>query len=1545
MSYSFFKTKIDALGVITNGREVVISQATTGSAGLAGVFQAVLGVDAIVLKAHYYDDQTDSIRLTGYVDLLNRENWEFDLRVHDLEDEFSFVMSLLIPGGWNWTDSFLEIPLSVDASEREGESQPITLMDSFGLSTSWLVLSNYTGYDDDFAMDLVAGINFKGDVNLTRGALSRLADLAGIETFSHMTGPVDEYRAGQNVMDFLGIRLSAPVPMAMDFGGLTVNSAELLLRSPLRAGDTDLHMSKWGNPGIYLRIKLEVDGRPLEIVADYDPIYTERMRFVGYFTDFSINSLSTLDSSAGGAGLEASAPTEVGPPSGLSLSEFGFDVNLDGKKLESLFIGVRMGNTWDIVPGWFNLSQMGLRFTVENPFKSSERSISVTVSGVATVAGVGLQMSVTYPSLDFMVRKEPSDVLSIGALMEYFIGGGVSLPAMNVETLTFVGNARDKAVSVTGMATGLLSVPVGHTTFEIDSLAFYLDAAKDGTKKGALRGTMSLGEATADLAAVVSTETVFSGNFYNISLRQLYMDITGETSAPDEFPEVVLEQLNVTYNYTKDTFDLLGSATIAYDKLPFDSAITTTVDVKISKRGGSGQPFSYDILLTLNGTGPVIFAEGFALNAFTLSLTYNTTAGWSVAGSFNTEIAGKTIGLAATYTSAPTGQKLLLSASATDSPKILYFANLFHLSWSRIDLSIEKTVVEGKPDQKSWGLRLDSKLSVPSVSTFDTSAEFAVDSNGKRMLKFKPKSIKTFNLSIADGIGLAYKPKEVSLTRDNANSNWSLVGIADLGITGLTGKLGKAMPTSFLASITLSKTATKVELINPLTPFNFPLPKADGQDLGKFVLEVRKIGVSLKPTVGFTAQLGLGFPKELNTYFKRQVFREYEAGNPMSMALLDCTVGSGGINLQFTTSPFLSGNANKAQNGEDWINFDFGDCGEIAMKMPSFKYNMASTYFEASGGFKIVRDLSLPLTPLRNFLDGVGMGAAKAIFPEKLPIKGISLVDENENFKTEDLISMLGDIPSDVKSALRGAGNLLNRFPDGFKSYLKFEIPTQLEFKFGFSPLGRVSLALSAPVEPIRFLYPGMVQGLVPMPGLIGIELRKLNIGTLASGSLFYGDIDAVIDMYDLPSLVTSLALPTDPGFPLPTSDQLQRRIILKNVFSIIPLSQGVPVPVPVFHDEIGFEYMGLEGIGIQAHMGIPQPDFVKGGTDLLKTLVTFFKDRSYQLDPYTPPSGQQIKFRFHDEYLQAPEYLGGGKVGTSGTVIEIGTWKYVAQLMNFCKRFVLTDIVGAIPLENRSMNKSAKLGPFEVEGTCLITTTEDFDGGAYTALKLTAGQRQDFKDVLPGVQLGQSNGSGGLIMFLRGALKASTVFDLQASFGLAASGTMGFGTGFKFSGKLGGFVETQLIGAVLLNAPELGSGTTTQTTGAQAAYPVANQVVLPAITPTTTYKRGDDLALLLDGSKTCLMLPYHSSLSSKVFTVEAWVNVVATAAERTTLVGRPGNQWRLNVLKTGQLEFAGQHPTQRSQVQYATNSAVLTFRNIKRMWRCPGMVPPSKSS
>jgi Concanavalin A-like lectin/glucanases superfamily len=1489
MSYIDIYNRVAALGTIVRGTVVTIDRTLLGDARTSDIMLQTLGTDTLSLSVQYYAVASERIELQGFCTLLHITDAELKVCIDTRAGDPTVVIEVALPSAWKFSTSYPDLPGFLSESKGSPTILP-NVLDTLGMGASRFIFSNRDFTDAGVA--LVRGLNFAGNFYYS-GMLMGLGNFIDFPGPVPMSGQIHRYvDAGDPA--YCGVVLDGDLQYAGSIGALEIASVHLRIKSAVLGEHLDWTMDADRQAGVYFVMQTRLMGRDMEVIGRFSE--GKNLDLSCEFTDFLLPNLNTINQSTGGADgeLQGSLPSEMAAPSGLQITDMALGIDFKARSVRYVSLGLGMQVNWDVVPGAVELADVGLRVKVGYPFESSKRMFQVSLLGSFILGSATVGLAGTYPGYE-VSGYLLDGTLRVGEALTRYLPGVSALSEMTIHQLVIMASPTAKSFTLVCDIQDLVSIPVGTSNLEVQALKLFLNRS-DQTTTGRVSASMALAGSTCEFAATMANQLVLSGNARNVSFHELLATFTGDAPLPEELPEVLLD--TVTAQYTPHTGDMsiTAVATLQLDTLPFDSKLDAQLALVITRTSGN-----WTVQASLSGTGSVQFADGFSLESFNLAFSYSTTTGWSLSGTLSTKLFDKALNLAASYKNQQGIQKFTLSAILQSPAKLMGYEGLFMLYWSRLDMSIERTTPAVGAATKSWALRLDGEVQSQWAQAKGI-IEIVDDGKGTKGLSLKNTNATWYTVPLPNtDITVGIMPKQYKIERE-ASSNpsaaavWRMVGAADLKISNVPGKLGKQLPEKFLATLTLSKTGTKIELNAPFTPFDFPLPAADGQSLGKMVLQINKIGVALLPSVGLTTELGLGFPAELNVYLKNKVFREYVAGNVMTMAVATTTIGAGGIDLKFTTSPFQSGNVTKATSGEDWINLSFGEYGEIALKMPSFKYSALNSYFEASGGFKIIRPLSIPLTPLRNFLDAVGMGAAKAIFPEKLPVKGISLIDSNNNFKTEDLIKMLGSgVPSDVKTALRGAGNLLNRFPDNFKSYLKFEIPTQLEFKFGFSPLGRVALGLSAPVEPIRFLYPGMVQGLVPMPGLIGIELRKLNVGTLASGSLFFGEIDAVVDMYDLPSLVTSLALPRDPAFPLPTSDQLTRRILLRNVFSIIPLSQGVPVPVPVFYDELGFEYKGLEGIGLQAHMGIPQPDFAAGGTALLQTLTTFFKDRNSKLDPNTPPGGQQIKFKFRDEYLEAPEYLGGGKVGTWGTTIEIGTWKYVAQLMNFCKRFALQDFIAAIPTENRMANKTVKFACFEVDGQYMITTPEEFDGGGYQALNLTAAQQQDFHDVLPGVQtgtIGAGNGSSGLVMFLRGGVKASTVFDLQASFGLAASGTMGFNTGFKFKGKVGGVVEAELKGALLLNARDLQNSVTYP-----ASSPVEQAVVSMPV------PRGGGKVLSLSGFNSWIEAPHSPSLLLRQWSVELWVKLETPTSDWVGLFGKPGRDFAIYVSKQGALQ------------------------------------------
>lgn len=1492
MSFSYIKTKVDNLPSFNRGDELVLDQDFLGSAELIAIFQQTLEQDALILDCQFRESNEDLIRFTGFAEILHQTPIEVDISIIPSGDSFRFVMKMLIPQGWHFSDSFSDLPLWSGGAADQVDTP--TLMDTLSFGASHLILTNEIHTNEEFETELVPGLNFAGEV-LFMGPIATLGEISSSISPMRIAGPVDEYRTNWDPLEFRGIRLSADIPLDIDLGTMTLNSARVMLKSSLREGDTDYSASWTNQAGIYVLLDIDLDGRSLEIICRFDPINTGTLRFLGYFTDFALGGLGTLTANVGGDDLEEQVPEDVGTLSGLNLIEFGFTVDLANKTLSAIHAKVGTEVSWDVIPEVITIDELSLGFYISHPFTANKRSVDLGIGGLITVGEAQVGLEALIPS--YQIAAELTEgTPSLGDAFAAVAPGMGDFPAVNVDTLNLIGNAKSGNFQVSAKLTELGSIPIGETSLEFEQLAVYAKYQKNGTSEGAFDAVMSLGEARANIQGTVGEETTFSGYLENISLKQLYGEITGGEELPDEVPEIAFDTLGMMYNVTTGAFELKGNATFAYEELPFEGSLTTEAEFIIARtvtQGGTSDKSAYTIGLSLSGTGPVEFAKDFTMESFNLNFAYSTGAGWTLGGTLVSTLFDTQILLGAAYTTTPTGKKFELTATSTPATELIAVADMFSYEWSLLELAVETTAAG-----KNWNLRLVSTLKVPTIFTLGGDLSIFAQADGGKGLSFRPTPDPIL-ISIPGGEGLemSLTPFEFAVKKE-AQSGWSVTGTADIGFTGdVLGDFNSLLPAAMRATLTLGQNECRISALNPTGPITFSLPKAGSQELGDLVLQFTEIGVSLRPELGIVCEVGLGFPQELNDYFRTTVFRVYEPENIMSMARMRVTVGAGGINLQFITSPFVGSNAIEVE-GEAWMDLDFGQYGKIAFKLPNFRYDALTQYFEASGGFEIIEPLALPLSPLHMLLKGVGMDAASDIFPEKLPLKGLKLVDENNDLKMDEFIDFVeeaGSLPAEVKSGLEGAGDLFNRFPDTFKSYFDIDIPSKLEFKFGFSPAGRVAFELLAPEEPVKFLFSGMVPGYVLMPGLIGMEVRKITIGTLLSGTLFYGDVDVIIDMFDLPGLAMSLALPSDPAFPLPTSDELNRRVILNNVFSVIPLSQGIPIPIPLFYDEIGLEYMGLEGVGLQAHIGFPAPDFAAGGTALMQELQSFFTDRDHFMDPQAAPAGEELKFVFHDEFLQLPEYLGGQILGTSGSTTEVGTWKYVAQLMNFCKRISINDLINSTPIEHRIGNKSTSFAFMNFDAQWLITTPQEFRDGAFEELSLNANQTQDFLDVLPGVQTGEvasGNNEEGIVTFLRGAADLGFM-SLETTFGLAASGSMGFNTGFKFEGSFADVIEMELKGAVLINADEVEGG--------QAlTYPAP--VPVPPPTPILDTSIAEGKALTFSGSGTYVKIPFHKSLQLTEYTVEAWVKVPAGSATRQ-IIGRTNRNYGIRIKSGGSIE------------------------------------------
>ncbi|MCB9231502.1 MAG: hypothetical protein H6581_07560 [Bacteroidia bacterium] len=1500
MSLQYLLQKYDAIGVYDKYMVIDLDQDFTGSAELIKIMEDVFQTSLIDLTCLSWERSTnnDFLKLYGTSSLLNIDDSEVTFIATTNQDELLVTIGIRVPSEWKFSTSFEDLPERVNANEASQENRfKSTILDEISWGACNLVFTNQAHYSEEYKADLVPGLNFVGEL-FFMGALMNLQTFTGAEGPVMVSGPIQEYQASPDLFKFLGIRLTGEIPKGEVDLPFELNNQRIYIKNRLYDEQNDPDTGIFKGDGIFIAGETVLLDNPVTIMGKYSQDDQDlRFDFYATFQDASLGGLSSLGSVMGGDDVSENLPenlTVEEGQQGLALEYVGFTVNLTSKSLEYVTAGVSYPVNWTIVEEKIILEKVGLGVGVFNPFNSKTRRFGLTLSGLIGIGGSNLALYASYPDYSVYGGLPGGETMPLGDIIQEFYPSVGEIPEMTITQFSFYASPKDKNFSLQLRMEDLLSYPIGKTNFEISAIGLNGSYDKQQGMKGAFLAEFTLGEATALISGSMNKGIDFATTLRDLNLKTFWAQVM-EEELPEELPEIIFEELAVTFNSSSKEFGLKGTTKVNWEQLPGEgSKLDTTCEFNFN-RTGTGSTQKMVVKLSLQGTGPAEIAQDFTLGNFNFLFEYQTNSGWKLGGGGTATLFDEEIYLQASYEKLNSKQVFKLTAKATPEIDLIRVKGLGGLTFSQLDITSDRRPAEGGKNVVYWDVRINSSLELDNLFELGGYMNAYSREDGSKGLVFNPnKEDATLKIDFpgGDNSALSIGVFQIGMLKEKGQTSWAFNAMVDCSFSGMPGWLDEVLPKKLRATLTASKDKVSIGARELTDPIHISLGKAGSQSLGDLVVQIVEVGIEIRPVIGLSLEVGLGFPSELNAALGSKMFREYTEGNLLSLSRTKLTVSRTQFDLQFLTSPFMGANA-VSISGESWIDIDLGESGAMRMKMPTLKYDALTQYFEAGGGVEITRPLSIPLTFLKNMFNSMDLEEVGKIIPSKLPLDKVHLVDENGNFNTDDLIKFLekgGSIPNEIKDVITGTGDLLERFPDTFKQYLHIDVPEKLEFKFGFSPAGRYTMGLKTGETPVRILYPAMIPGAITMPGLVGIELRELSFTTLISGGLFFLHIDGHTDSYDLGTLALSLALPTDEGFPLPTSDELQRRLIFENLYMVIPLSAGVPIPLPIFYDRIGMESMGLEGVGIQTHLSLPAPD-LGGATTLLSTLKEFFSDPKVRLDPDHAPGGFDLVLDVGNNNLRLPEYLGGKVLGTEGKSVEVSAWKGIASGMNFLKFLSINDLIQSIPINQRVGSAETKFGFMKFDADWMLTTPQEFRDGAFKKMKLSDSDKQDFLDVLPTVST-ESKGAQneeGIIAFVRGEADLA-ILKLEAVFGLAASRSMGFTTGFKFSGEIAKMIEVELKGVVAVNTPVIDSGG--KLIMPQPTYNGLEVADLPAGTP---------LALNFDGENTWVRIPDSDSLALDKYTLEVWVKPTGDPTGNWAgIAGKPGRNYCIFIHQNG---------------------------------------------
>ncbi len=1225
--------------------------------------------------------------------------------------------------------------------------------------------------------------------------------------------------------------LLGPVNASLQLGCFQLSNVSCELYSDVRYNTAYLEWEADAYIGISadisLRTRHEVYTIPL--LADiYDP--QNSVLFVAQLEEGMNAALDELSALVNGLDLAIPAD-QLEIAEAIRLTDLKVLVNPANPKLiDYVALSIETANEWTLVEDLLELQAIDVLFRVDDPL--SKPRLGGVVSGLIGIGKTGtLELSAFFEDFAFGGGLREGDPLKITEVFEHFMPApDVDLPDLYLTKFNFEVHPATATFSGEIVVDGRWGIP-GLPDCYIDEVWFSLNHSEAAGDTAFRAGGVF---AVADIPIYMEAEYGGADNGWTfaggtdegatIPIGALIEDIAtlfGPVSLPSILTGLTLEELEVSFNTRRSAFTYTGTS-----KFPVTDREIVGITLRIAvARGVDGATNSgTSCAISMRGEGPLHIADQLALAGIDFDFDLTEDGDWSVSGSMAGRLFDKEIELSAAYEQTETGKKLRLASAITSPTKLVDIAGVGSFDLSRLVLELEKEQTGGEAAM-GWSVVADGGLKVEQLFDFQGHLELYKRKDGAAGLIFKPEvAAVSLPLPVPPAkLELSFGGLSIVRTGSEAGGDWSfeasVTAACPVFHQALPANVRALFPEQITARFKADNTAVTLSADRILNPIDVPLPDLDvgGQSpipLGILRLDASNLAIRIDKEITLSTDFGLGLPQGLNNIFgvkkgvtppeaSVELFNTFDPQDPDSTTLrFELSVGTAGLKVVPQSSPIKA--VELAQRGgKTWWDIDLGDFGAATVQVPELSFDAASSSFQASGGFEITRPLSLPLTPIKAVLTAFGLQPAADLLPDRLPLEDLSLLDENDDFKADEMIALLdaglpGDLPRELKDAITVFGYFVNKLPDRFRNYLNVRVPESFFFDVAITPDGslRLDVGVKEGGQPVKLLLP-------TLQGLEGIELHGISVGTLLGNNLILVRADLRIDEFDLITLAGSLLLPDDEQFPLPRSQDLQRRLIIDNLVVIVIPHTQVPIPVPLFYDELGIEYWGLEGVQLQAHVKFPQPQLdLKAFGKALADFVRFLSDREALLDPEALGK-MDVRFALGRTYLQLPEYLGDEVLGHKGADLEVKAYATIANVLNFLKTLTPNRLIQAIPVEHRVGTVTVGLGPMSASATWLMTTPDEFRQAAYRQLSLARDQTGSFLAVLPRVpDVPAGAGEEGLVVFLRGTWAVADLADFDAVFGLAASGSMGFHTGFKIAGNIAGFMDAEIAGRVSITPP-----------------------------------------------------------------------------------------------------------------------------------------------
>lgn len=501
-------------------------------------------------------------------------------------------LTLSLPSTWKPSDTFPEL-LNSNPDELRLPDEPV-LFDALDWSAARFILSSTSAAGFQQGLNLTAQIAPDGILAGPVGLLSP----SGAVAISG-TATLDGQGVTKILLTAAGTVPVSVGPLTARFG-LTLSATRGAASDPIEATgefDVSLAAAKAGL-SLDLRATLFRGSRLLSFAVE-----------PAQGAPFGLPDLQTL---ANGADLAAALPPGFDPGASLTLANLTLVIDTGIPTVSSITFALASSRSWRIFDQ-LTLSQITLRFVVNNPGDGATRSVEAAIDGTLSLgSGAEIEVGAQAPAYEIFATLPPDKTLSLQAALNSLLPTTLQIPA-GVPDIVFSElnlNAFPTDRSLTFHAIGNAGTPGGWQILaspriaitEIEADFFVVRTAAGAAVSGSIGGTVAFGaKAAFQVSAAFGEDLVLTGTYEpdpgDAATLADFLGALGIPVANDDVFNVSVTELDFTASPKLQTLQLhaalsnvatahFGSSTLSLSSLTFDVARVpqTPIGVKVEGR-------------------------------------------------------------------------------------------------------------------------------------------------------------------------------------------------------------------------------------------------------------------------------------------------------------------------------------------------------------------------------------------------------------------------------------------------------------------------------------------------------------------------------------------------------------------------------------------------------------------------------------------------------------------------------------------------------------------------------------------------------------------------------------------------------------------------------------------------------------------------------------------------------------------------------------------------------------------------------------------------